>query len=456
MILGAPASGTGPLDPHMIEATSPRSGTDPVTGTALAPPGSPAGADPISGHEYTQATARRLEYACIFPLLKSRDCSAPAPSPATARDPLNDSPLCDPDPTKNNQRTLQVRAKAYPSLRQLQVIHDLGAAGHGVVDLPGPAERAGPARLRLPPGRPRAGGAGEPAGQQPTVEPRPGGRELTGLTSGTRRPAMSSPVSPASSWPRALAALLLLLGACVDQAAEHRVRANAFLRGGDAASALKECQEGLARKQGNVPLLILEGKALFELDRLDEARDAYQASLAAAAGEDGRSLAEAYLGLAMIASRQKDWPAARKHFETLVSVNGKDGSSHLNVAKDLPRAQGPRSAPSTTARRPARLRGNEEPVLYTLGTIYLAAGKPKEAELTFQHICEVIPGAASCPYGLALVAARAGDKPRCAQELDEAVRRKLPNPDQIGSDPGFSPIKDDPEFQKIAARALHP
>src|SRR5262249_27841895 len=107
---------------------------------------------------------------------------------------------------------------------------------------------------------------------------------------------------------RALAASLLLLGAaaCVDRAAEHRVRANAFLRGGDAAAALKEIDEGLTEKQGNLPLLILRGKALFELDRLDDARGAYQSALDAGRAEEQKSLSEAYLGLAVIASRQKD------------------------------------------------------------------------------------------------------------------------------------------------------
>jgi hypothetical protein len=68
----------------------------------------------------------------------------------------------------------------------------------------------------------------------------------------------------------------------------------------------------------------------------------------------------------------------------------------------------------------------------------------------------VVPGAASCPYGQALVAARAGDKALALRALDEAVRRKLPNPDRIAADPGFSSLKDDPEFQKIAMRAGHP
>lgn len=266
---------------------------------------------------------------------------------------------------------------------------------------------------------------------------------------------MPHPASPASSWPRALAVTLLLLGACVDQAAEHRVRANAFLRGGDAAAALKECEDGLAAKKGNVPLLVLRGKALFELDCLDDARAAYQAALDAAHGEEPRTLAEAYLGLAMVASRQKDWPVAREHFETLVGINEKDASSHLNVAKACLELKDLECA-LHHGEEAGHLRGDEEPVLYALGTIYLAAGKVDEAELTFQHICAAVPGSASCPYGLALVAARRGDRQKALQQLDDAVRRKLPNPDQIAVDPGFSALKDDPEFQKIATRAAHP
>jgi hypothetical protein len=51
---------------------------------------------------------------------------------------------------------------------------------------------------------------------------------------------------------------------------------------------------------------------------------------------------------------------------------------------------------------------------------------------------------------------RGGDRKKALIELDEAVRRKLPNPDHIGADPGFASLRDDPEFQKIAARAAHP
>lgn len=266
---------------------------------------------------------------------------------------------------------------------------------------------------------------------------------------------MSSPAPRLPRWPSALALSFLLLGACVERSQEHMVRANAFLRGGDAAAALKECDDGLAEKKGHVPLLILRGKALFELDRLDESRAAYQAAMDGSRGADQRSLAEVKLGLAMVATRQHDWTAARAQFESLVKDNPKDGSSHLNAAKACLELKDLDCAVQH-AEEAGRLRGNEEPVLYALGTIYLAAGKPKEAELTFQHICEVVPGAASCPYGLALAAARAGDKDRALVQLAEAVKRKLPNPDQVAKDPGFASIKDDPEFQKITGRPAAP
>src|SRR5687767_1635685 len=103
---------------------------------------------------------------------------------------------------------------------------------------------------------------------------------------------------------RAAALALLFAVGCVEPAAEHRVRANAFLRAGDADAAVKEIEAGLSKKPGDAALLILRGKALFELDRLDDARASYAEALAAPKAE-GDSLADAHLGLAIIASRKK-------------------------------------------------------------------------------------------------------------------------------------------------------
>ena len=250
--------------------------------------------------------------------------------------------------------------------------------------------------------------------------------------------------------------MVLLFGAaaggCVDAPTEHRLRANAFLRGGDAAAAVTECDLGLAKKKDDVALLILRGKALFELEKLDESKASYAQAVSAGKNLGDAALAEAQLGLAMIASRQKDFAEARRRFETLVQVNEKDAVSHLNVARVCLELKDIECALSH-AETAGKLRGNEESVLYTLGSVYLAAGKVKEAELTFEHICEIVPGASSCPYGIALVAAKSGEKAKALAKLKEAVDRKVPNPQQISGEPAFASLKDDPEFAAIVAKA---
>jgi tetratricopeptide (TPR) repeat protein len=251
----------------------------------------------------------------------------------------------------------------------------------------------------------------------------------------------------------ALALSALAFTACVDSATEHRVKANAFLKGGDAETAVKECELGLASKPHDVPLLIMKGKALFEIDRLDDAKAAYRDALDASGANEDLSLSEAYLGLGKIGSKQKDWPTARANFEILVRLNkDKDAYSHLNVARSCLELHDMDCA-IAHGEAAAHLRGGEEGVLYTLGTIYLTAGRLKDAEATFQHICDVVPAASSCPYGVALVAAQASDRPRALAELAEAVKRKVPNPGQIAGDPGFASIKDDPEFVALVVKA---
>jgi tetratricopeptide (TPR) repeat protein len=244
----------------------------------------------------------------------------------------------------------------------------------------------------------------------------------------------------------------IVLAGCVDPATDHRVKANAFLRGGDAKTAVKECDLGLASKPDDAALLIMRGKALYELDDLDGSRGAFERAIAVSGAKADRSLSEAYLGLGKVASRQKQWAEARTNFETLTRFNDKDAYSHLNTARtclelgDVPCA-------IQHGEMAGHLRGDEEGVLYTLGVIYLAAGKRDEAELTFKHIGEVVPGAASSPYGAALVAAKAGDKARAVAELTEAVKRKLPNPSQIAADPGLVSLKGDPAFEALVAQA---
>jgi hypothetical protein len=150
VILGDPANYVKPLDPHMIESPAPRTGTNPITGDVLALPSmTSGGTDAINGHEYTpgtkdgvQTVADDLEYACIFPLATPRNCADPNMAACDCSDPKNDNPLCDDNGTQG--RTLQTHAKAYPGIRQLNVIRDLGP--QGVASSICPAQQTDPTR----------------------------------------------------------------------------------------------------------------------------------------------------------------------------------------------------------------------------------------------------------------------------------------------------------------------
>ena len=124
VVLGDPALNDPPKDPHMIESIFPRSGSNPITGAAITQPGNPT--NPINGSEYTISNQDDLQYACIFPLLASKNCNDPSIVSCDCKDPSNDSPLCEPNPNNPGQRTLQTKAKAYPGLRELALLKSLG------------------------------------------------------------------------------------------------------------------------------------------------------------------------------------------------------------------------------------------------------------------------------------------------------------------------------------------
>ncbi|MDI1436621.1 hypothetical protein [Polyangium sorediatum] len=125
VILGDPTIPLQPLDPLMIESVAKRTGTNPITGDVLVDANAPA-ENPINGHERTIA-GDDLQYACIFPLPagQERDCTDENLAACDCKATENDSPLCAGNPASGGAPTLQVRAKAYPSLRQLAVLRGL-------------------------------------------------------------------------------------------------------------------------------------------------------------------------------------------------------------------------------------------------------------------------------------------------------------------------------------------
>jgi tetratricopeptide (TPR) repeat protein len=269
------------------------------------------------------------------------------------------------------------------------------------------------------------------------------------------RPATSTKPLAMASVRRVAGALLLLLAgqaACVEQGVEHRIRANALFKLGDYRGALAECRAGLERRPKDASLWVLEGKTAFELGELGEARAAYQRAVLEGQGRSDVFLGDAYLGLAVIATREQAWDEARRQFMRLLELNPRDGSSHANLAK-VELKLGNIEEAVLHAEAAAQSRGNDEQVLFTLGKVYLAAGKLDEAEKTFSHICEMIPTSASCPYGLALVAVRKDDPARALAKLSEAIDRKIPYPDKLSEDPALAPLQHNPDFVALAGRA---
>jgi hypothetical protein len=102
-------------DPHMLESMTPRAGL-PTAGTAG------NGTDPIHGREYDTDNGD-LQYACTFSLPTPKHCGA--------------TDLCDCNITTKNpplcNGAQQVKAKAYPSIRELALARALSATDQSVV-----------------------------------------------------------------------------------------------------------------------------------------------------------------------------------------------------------------------------------------------------------------------------------------------------------------------------------
>ena len=142
-IVGDPSNPEGPIaprDPHMVESIKPRAG--------LPGPGSAPGADVTHGHEWDPSKDQAqpnadLQYACTYELASPRtctqamDCDCFGPHVAATM-----NPLC--QDARGAYTSTQVRAKAYPGTRFLQVLRGLG--DQAVVGSICPAQTVNPAR----------------------------------------------------------------------------------------------------------------------------------------------------------------------------------------------------------------------------------------------------------------------------------------------------------------------
>ncbi len=108
------------IDPHMVQSVAPRTslglgGADEARGSN--------GNDPYHGREW-KTEKKDLQYACTFdlPADKVRTCTAQDQSCDCSPDDTRNPPLC-------GQNNTQIKAKAYPTVRELQVVRALGDQG---------------------------------------------------------------------------------------------------------------------------------------------------------------------------------------------------------------------------------------------------------------------------------------------------------------------------------------
>jgi len=121
-----------PTDPFMIETTEPRMGTNPIVNVAIQPSNSNS-PNVINGHEQNVPDFADLQYACIFPLQKAKECMPGDAACDCSPDKTGkldavvaaNSPLCQ-QGARGAVSATQTSAKAYPGTRELQVLKDLG------------------------------------------------------------------------------------------------------------------------------------------------------------------------------------------------------------------------------------------------------------------------------------------------------------------------------------------
>ncbi len=125
-IVGEPAKFEPPRDPLMVETPEVRTGKNPYTNAALAPPDAAPTANPINGHERSIPKQDDLQYACIFPLDSPKDCSNASAACDCGPGHDSDNPVCQDPNTGASSVATQFYGKAYPGLRELEVLREVG------------------------------------------------------------------------------------------------------------------------------------------------------------------------------------------------------------------------------------------------------------------------------------------------------------------------------------------
>jgi len=113
------------LDFHMLESEGARA-------ASACPPDAGDDCDPVNGREWNTGKSD-LQFACVFPLQAPKDCTLPQYAFAcdcAAGSNSQDTPLCQKD--GGVYTNLQIKGKAYPSIREMRIAHAMAAQPWGV------------------------------------------------------------------------------------------------------------------------------------------------------------------------------------------------------------------------------------------------------------------------------------------------------------------------------------
>jgi hypothetical protein len=93
--------------------------------------GAMVGGTVLNDHEFTiPQPPNSIEYACVFPIPTPVDCSLPdSACDCASSGPPPDLPVCAPNPNDGMRPSLQVKAKAYPGLKELAIAKGMGDQG---------------------------------------------------------------------------------------------------------------------------------------------------------------------------------------------------------------------------------------------------------------------------------------------------------------------------------------
>ncbi len=243
-------------------------------------------------------------------------------------------------------------------------------------------------------------------------------------------------------------ALLLAMGVgCADPGANAIARGNRAAQGGKYDEATTAFREACAEAPNLARAHALLGNALWANARPTEALTAWAEALKL----DPNQL-DATLGLSRSELKAGSAGAAITRLDA--ALTRAPGRADLLTARALARVRrneaGDLAKAADDAEAAYRAAPKDPDVLYTRGSVLIAARRFNEAQSTLDALERAVPRSPLAPYGLARLAAAQSRKTDVMLHL-RAARTAAGGawqPAAVAADPAFAFLKDDPDFTR--------